>query len=446
MAYTALKRLLFLWCILFVGVAWVKAIAKPGVQSADAKDSFIQKDGQDNTGVKADPAHLEKRGKTSDEKAASFEAWKRVFAKEAKSAGVTPAFVDFIVPRMALLPEVVRLDRNQPEFLADFWFYTDRALTPERIARGREMLKAHRATLDVLAQRYGVPAHYIVAFWGMETNYGTHKGHVDTLNALTTLAFDERRRTFFTRELITFLKIMDREQTLDFKGSWAGAFGHFQFMPTTYMAYAVDGNGDGRIDVIHQLEDAFASAAHYLKTMRWQEHVRWGREVVFQKKADWEKIDLTATYSVAKWEQLGLVPADGSRWAEEDKDILAELRLPMGTKGPAFLTYANFKTIMRWNRSELYAFAIGLLADRISGQADRLYTPRVHQPFSVERVRLIQRYLTEQGYYRGEADGRAGPLTRAAVRAYQRDHSLPPDGHLDEVLLNRLETKNHDNH
>ena len=372
----------------------------------------------------------------------AFVQWKNDFAVLAKKEGVTPAFVDFIITRMELLPSVVRSDRNQPEFLTGFWEYTDRAVSFERIKKGREMLYRHAKQLNDVALKYDVPAHYLVAFWGLETNYGTHKGNVSTLNALTTLAFDQRRRNFFTRELITFLKIMDREKTLDFKGSWAGAFGHFQFMPTTYMAYAVDGNNDGSVDVVHDLDDAFVSAANYLKTMRWQKNIRWGREVVLQKKLDWTQFDYDTEQPLHVWEKLGVVPADGTQWKAEDKEISAVLRMPAGIDGPLFLTYDNFKTIMRWNKSELYALAVGLLADRISDQSDRIYKTRVHHPLSYANVKQIQSRLRELGYYTGEIDGRPGAGTRTAVKAYQKDNGLPQDGFMDEKLLNKIKGYN----
>lgn len=379
---------------------------------------------------------------SNDAPSKAFIQWKNDFAVLAKKEGITPTFVDFILTRMELIPSVVRSDRNQPEFLTGFWEYMDRAVSSERIKKGYEMLHRHAKQLNDVALKYDVPAHYLVAFWGLETNYGKYKGNISTLNALTTLAFDQRRRNFFTQELITFLKIMDREKTLDFKGSWAGAFGHFQFMPTTYMAYAVDGNNDGSVDVVHDLEDAFASAGHYLKTMHWQKNIRWGREVVFQKKLDWSQLDYDTEQPIHAWEKLGVMPADGTLWKAEDKEISAVLRMPAGIDGPLFLTYDNFKTIMRWNKSELYALAVGLLADRISGQSDRIYKHRVQRPFSYKNVKQIQYHLRELGYYTGEIDGRPGVGTRTAIKAYQKDNGLPQDGFMDEKLLNKIKGYN----
>ncbi|MGN1062724.1 MAG: lytic transglycosylase domain-containing protein, partial [Alphaproteobacteria bacterium] len=220
----------------------------------------------------------------------AFETWKHQLAAQAVSAGVNQDFMEKLLPHIQLLPEVVEADRKQPEFQLTFWDYTDRALSPKRIETGRKMMTEHADLLARVEEKYGVPAKYIVAFWGLETAYGTYQGNIDTLNALATMAFDERRRSFFTKELITFLKILQQEKLPRVKGSWAGAFGNFQFMPSTFAAYAVDGDCDGRRDIVNSLPDAIESAAHYLSEMGWNKNVKWGREVILPLPPDWMKI------------------------------------------------------------------------------------------------------------------------------------------------------------
>lgn len=369
---------------------------------------------------------------------ADFERWKKDFEKQAIAEGVDPVFLKEVLPQMKLLDHVVASDKKQSEFRLTFWDYTNRTLSQARIQKGKEMMQEHAQLLAKTEQKYGVPAKYIVAFWGMETNYGRYKGNIEILDALTTLAYDQRRRAFFTRELIVFLKIMQQEEAFGIHGSWAGAFGNFQFMPTTFMAYAVDGDGDGKRDIVNSLPDAFASAANYLSHMGWDQNVRWGREVKLTKPLDWDVVYSNVPKTVKDWSKMGVIPADGSKWDQSSQTIVGELTMPMGVDGPIFLTYSNFKIIMRWNRSQLYALSVGLLADGIEGDSVRIYAPRKNLPFSLEQSKEIQEILTEKGYYKGEIDGTLGRGTRQAVRAYQKANGLPQDGYATEELLNKM--------
>jgi membrane-bound lytic murein transglycosylase B len=373
----------------------------------------------------------------AEETLSDFEIWKVEFKEKALNENVNAEFLEFILPQMELIPSVVESDKKQPEFISNFWTYTDNALSEARVKRALAMLEKHEKLLNGISKKYGVPKHYIVAFWALETNCGSFMGRTKTLNALTTLAYDKRRRTFFTRELITFLKIMDEQQSLDYSGSWAGAFGHFQFMPTTFYAYAVDGDGDGKINVIDNLADAFASAANYLKTMGWDEKTRWGREVKLTKKFDPKKID-GKEKTIKEWNDLGVIPVDNSKWRAGDMDVRANLIFPMGVKGPAFMVYKNFKVIMRWNRSQLYALSVGLLADRLSLKSKKIHTKRNHETITMDQIKEIQTKLTELGYYDEEADGMVGSKTREALRQYQVDNELPPDAFLSNKLYNKI--------
>lgn len=369
---------------------------------------------------------------------AGFEAWKQGFRAEALQAGIEPAFLDGVLPQMTLLPQVVASDRKQPEFISTFWDYTARALSPHRIQQGREMMRIYARELAQIEKKYGVQAHYIVAFWGMETNYGSHKGSTDTLQALTTLAYDTRRRAFFTRELIAFLKMMQQEGETGVKGSWAGAFGHFQFMPTTFQAYAADGDGDGKKDIVRSLPDAFSSAGNYLAKMGWDKTTKWGREVRLTRELDWELAHSARALTVREWAAQGVFPAYRDSWPEQAWETKAQLVMPMGVAGPVFLTYPNFKIIMRWNRSELYALAIGLLADKLSGQDLRLRAVPTGETLTPADIRKIQTALKEKGYYEGGVDGQFGSGTRAALRAYQKDNGFSQDGYATQEIINKL--------
>lgn len=367
-----------------------------------------------------------------------FNAWKKDFEKQALAEGVDPDFLKQILPEIKELPHIVASDKKQPEFRFTFWNYTDRAISERRISKGKEMMETHKEVLARAEAKYGVRAQYIVAFWGLETSYGSYKGNIEIMNALATMAYEGRRRTFFTKELIAFLKIMQMEELYGIKGSWAGAFGNFQFMPTTFVAYAVDADGDGKRDVVGSIPDAVESAANYLAQMGWNKDVRWGREVKLTKPLNWDIVHDDTKKTVEQWAKMGVEPADGTRWNSDDFNVMAELTLPMGIDGPVFLTYQNYKIIMRWNRSQLYALSIGLLADKLDGKPGKIYAPRDNTPFSFEEGKEIQELLTKKGYYTGEIDGQLGSGTRTAIRAYQRDNKLPQDGYATTKLLNKM--------
>lgn len=371
-------------------------------------------------------------------RAESFDEWKKTFEKQAVEQGINPDFLKEVLPKMRLLHSVVQADRKQPEFHATFWDYLDKRLTPKRIEQGQKNYQIYEAVLNKAASKYGVPPHYILAFWGLETNFGAYMGNVDTLSALATLAYDKRRRTFFTKQLITFIQIMQENQLTDVQGSWAGAFGNFQFMPSTFSAYAVDGDHDGRIDLIHSVPDAIESAAHYLSAVGWQKGQRWGREIQIPTNVDWQKIHPEKPMPLKKWAELGILPADGSSWDIDAMEMPAELIMPMGVQGPVFLVYPNFRVIMKWNRSILYALSVGILADRIAGYENRFYAPRVNKHFSYEQAKQLQRKLFEKNFYDGPIDGDLGKKTRRAIADYQRNNKLPIDGYATEELLNKL--------
>jgi len=358
---------------------------------------------------------------------------------KARHQNLSPRAVS-AVAAMEQQQKVLELDGKQPEFVQTFGNYLDARVSADRIRRGRELYARHRAFLDQLTARYGVPGQYLVAFWGLETNYGGYLGNMPTLDSLATLACDPRRAEFFASEFLTALRVMDREslEPAQMRGSWAGAMGHTQFMPSNYLRYAVDGDGDGRIDLFGSEKDALASGANFLQQLGWQEGFRWGREVILPQGFDYGLSGRGNARSVADWGALGVRGADGS--ALPAADVTGSILVPAGHRGPAFLIYDNFSVIMRWNRSESYALSVGLLADRIAGGGGLRQPPPADQKaLSRGEVEGLQLALNQRGYDAGEPDGVLGPATRDAVRAYQRDAGLISDGFPDQGLLQRLQ-------
>lgn len=343
------------------------------------------------------------------------------------------------VTSMEQQQRVLELDQRQPEFVQTFGQYLAARLSDARIRQGRELYARHRAFLDQLAARYGVQGQYLVAFWGLETNYGSYLGNMPTLDSLATLACDPRRGGYFAGEFLTALRVMDREslEPAQMRGSWAGAMGHTQFMPSNYLRYAVDGDGDGRIDLWGSERDALASGANFLRHLGWQQGVRWGREVSLPQGFDYDLTGRGNTRSVRDWGALGVRGADGGPLPAAD--IEGSILVPAGHRGPAFLVYENFAVIMQWNRSESYALSVGLLADRIAGDGPLRHPPPAdQQALSRAEVEGLQLALNQRGYDAGEADGVFGPATRGAVRAFQSDAGLISDGYPDRSVLDAL--------
>lgn len=353
--------------------------------------------------------------------------------------GVSKSIVDEVIPTLKLQQQVLKLDREQPEFVQTFSQYLATRITPARIERGRELYARHEEFLDALTRRYGVPGRYLVAFWGLETNYGSYLGGVPTLDALATLACDERRAAFFGKEFISALQLMQRESLSpeQMYGSWAGAVGHTQFMPSSYLKYAVDGDGDGRINLWQSERDALASGASFLQQLGWEFGLRWGREVLLPDDFSYQQAGTNAMLSLQEWSELGVRRADGK--ALPTTDIEGAILVPAGHTGPAFMVYANFFVIMQWNRSESYAISVGHLADRIKGGDNLLRPPPPGQrSLSLQQTAEMQRALNTAGYDAGVADGIFGPASRAALRAFQHATGLVADGYPDQNSLARL--------
>ena len=349
----------------------------------------------------------------------------------ARERGLAPWIVDELIPSLKQQKRVVELDRSQPEFIRTFAQYLGARVTETRVARGRTLYEQERDFLAQLTREYGIPGHYLVAFWGLETNFGSYLGNTPTLDSLATLACDQRRSEFFTSELLTALELVQRDglEPAQMKGSWAGAMGHTQFMPSTYERAAVDGDGDGRIDLWGSPRDALASGANFLSQLGWQRELRWGREVTLPPKLDWSQVGLNSKLPLRNWVGLGLKRADGASLPASD--IQASLLVPAGHSGPAFLVYENFRVIMGWNRSEFYAISVGHLADRIAGGGRLQHPPPDQAPLTRQAIRDIQEQLQAQGVKVGSVDGILGPGTRRAISQFQASVGLVADGYPD---------------
>ena len=364
----------------------------------------------------------------------SFDEWYEEFRREAVESGVSAQTLDKAFFDLKLLPAVISSDRKQPEFRKDFQSYIDNAINGLRVRKAVKLLQTHKKIFDEISLKYGVPAPYLAAFWGMETNFGTSLGRFSILNALATLAYDTRRPAFFRSELLKAVRMVQKGlPPSKMNGSWAGAMGNFQFMPSTYLEYGVDYDNDGCVDLWNSLPDALASAANYLSSIGWDDKLPWGREVFLPKKFDWTLIEQKRT--LREWKKEGVVFPSQTSWDEPDTTP-AELFLPAGIQGPAFLVYSNFRVTMQWNNSVLYAIAVGHLADRIQGKPEFIKKYREKQSsFSLEDATEVQKTLAELKLYDGEIDGVLGRRSREAIRRFQLMYDLPGDGYANPSLL-----------
>jgi membrane-bound lytic murein transglycosylase B len=368
-----------------------------------------------------------------------FARWLADLRLEARGQGISQATLDRALGSVKPIARVIELDRRQPEFTQTFWSYLDRAVSDQRVETGRRLLTKHAVLLQDVERRYGVQPRFLVAIWGLESDYGNVTGGFPVIGALVTLAHDERRSDFFRAELLQSLRIIDQGHISAERmtGSWAGAMGQVQFMPTTFAAYAVDGNGDGRRDIWHSLPDAFASAANFLRALSWQGDKTWGREVRLPGDFDWELNGLGQSKTLEEWQALGVRRVGGGDLPQVE--VSGSIVLPAGHTGPAFLVYQNYRSTLGWNRSHLYAIAVGHLADRIAGGGRFLSKRPVNdRPLSRVEIKEIQSRLTALGFDPGPVDGVMGSGSRAALKAYQRSVKQPPDGYPTARLLDEL--------
>ena len=369
-----------------------------------------------------------------------FDTWLAGLKQEAIRRGIRAETVETALAGVEPLPEVIQRDRSQREFTLTFTRYMRGAVTEGRVEKARELLEQNRALLEKVAAQYGVQPRFLVSFWGLESNFGQHTGGYSVVAALATLAHEGRRHDFFRAQLLDALQILDEGHisVAEMTGSWAGAMGQLQFIPSTFVNFAVDYDGDGHRDIWHSLPDIFASAANYLSQEGWKGDRTWGRQVRLPIKFDYSLASLGERKTLGEWAALGLRREDGGPLPQAD-GIEASLVLPAGQRGPAFLIYENFRTILVWNRSILYALSVGHLADRIDG-APALSAASLpdEEPLSLKSIEEMQALLNARGYEAGKPDGLVGPKTREALRAFQAAQGLPADGYPTKEVIDLL--------
>ena len=369
--------------------------------------------------------------------AQQFAQWFADFSVTARAAGITEQTLHQAFDTVRLVPHVITSDQAQPEFTRTVWAYLDTAVSPQRITRGQAQLRNLPSDVDKVPSRYGVPLEIIAAIWGMESNYGGFTGNIPTIDALATLGFEGRREAWARGQLLAALKILQNGDIAraDMIGSWAGAMGQTQFLPSNYLAYAVDADGDGRRDIWGSLPDVIASTANFLARSGWQRGQPWGVEVRLPLNFDYARSDVQQT--AALWAAEGVQTMNGTALPTlTDSSIL----LPAGARGPAFLIGTNFRTLLRYNNSTSYALGVSLLAQRLGGGAAvQTPWPRDLQALSRTQIQTLQTTLNSRGFDSGTPDGIMGPATRSGLRDYQRSVGLPADGYPNVELLQRLQ-------
>ena len=371
--------------------------------------------------------------------AANFDRCIEGYWPDAARRGITRANFERFTAGLTPDLRIMDLLDAQPEFTKAVWDYLDLLVTDARLQRGREIVAQYRPIFDAVEKTYGVDRYVIAAIWGVESNYSTMGGDRSVVRSTATLACIGRRQSYFKDEFLTALEILNRgdlrpEQMV---GSWAGAFGPTQFMPTAFKRYAVDGDGDGRRDVVDNVSDLIASTANNLKKDGWQAGQSWGYEVEVPQGFNYMYADRGRVMTVAQWEQLGIRRAGGKPFPRTGDQ--AYLLAPAGAQGPGFLMLQNFRVILRYNPAEAYALAIGHFADRLRGGAPFIQAwPRDERVLSRDERLELQQLLAKRGFYPFEPDGQFGAKTRDALRNFQLSIGLPADGFASAAVLERL--------
>jgi peptidoglycan lytic transglycosylase B len=375
-----------------------------------------------------------------DKTQAAFRHWVKEFRTRALSQGISAATFDRAFRGVALNARVIRSDRKQAEFTRQIWDYLDSATSEKRVNNGRAKMRQERRILAQLERRYQVDASAILAIWGLESAYGAQMGDINVIEALATLAFDGRRSKFGEQQLLEALKIIQRGDITPDRmlGSWAGAMGHTQFIPTSYQAYAQDFKGDGRRDVWDPDNpvDALASTANYLRKFGWKLGHPWGVEVKLPPGFNFANTGTRVKKPVTSWRKLGVKTAAGRTLPDYGE---AAILAPAGARGPVFAIYKNFYVIKRYNNADAYALAVGHLGDKINGgEGFRAEWPRGDNALSFNQKIEMQQRLSAKGFDTQGTDGIVGPNTIAAIRSFQRSIGVVPDGYATTQLLKRL--------
>ncbi|HEY5380362.1 MAG TPA: lytic murein transglycosylase [Pseudolabrys sp.] len=369
----------------------------------------------------------------------SYERWLETFKKEAIAQGISPRVIAEATPSMTFDPGIIKRDHGQSVFSQTFLQFSDRMTGGGRIPNGQKKIKQHAVLFEKIERKYGVPAPVLVAFWGLESDFGADFGHYKILSAIATLAYDCRRSEFFRTQLFDALRIIERgdQRVEDMIGDWAGEFGGLQFTASDYLKNAVDFDGDGRRDLIHSIPDTMASGANFLNSLGWRRGEPWLQEVRVPDNLPWQEADLAITHPVSQWATWGVKASHG---ALASADLQASLILPMGRFGPAFLAYPNFKAFLGWNSAYVYSTTVAYYANRLTG------APVVNhdgaqraEVLSAQQVMELQRLLIKAGYQDvGEVDGKVGSGTRNAVKKAQLKVGLPADSWPTAELIARL--------
>ena len=386
------------------------------------------------SGISGGPAYADR----------GFDRWVQEFWPTARAAGISSATYRAAFVGLTPDPSINRKAARQPEFVTPIWEYLASAASERRIENGREKLIEWKGWLDRIEVKYGVSRYVVVAIWGMESSYGAvldnPKIVKNVIRSLATLAYaGGKRKKFGRRQLIAALKILERGDVTPRRmtGSWAGAMGHTQFIPTTYNAYAVDFDGDGRRNIWSSIPDALGSTAAYLKKSGWVSGKTWGYEVDLPRGFDYAHADRREKRTIEDWQHLGVQRVNGRAFPRPSDE--AYLLMPAGARGPAFLMLKNFRVIKRYNNADAYALGVGHLADRLMGGGPLVSRwPREEKPLTKSQVRELQALLNRLGYGTGGIDGKIGPKTLAAIRGYQRRRGDPADGYANTRLLNGL--------
>ncbi len=369
----------------------------------------------------------------------AFSEWLKGFRAEAAAEGISRKTLDAALTGLTPDPDILAAQNNQAEFVKPIWDYLDSAVSPARIRKGREQLRRYAEQFAAVEEKYGVDRHYLAAIWGMETSYGSFMGNKSVIRSLATLAYTGDRTRFGRSQLLAALQILDNGDidVANMEGSWAGAMGHTQFIPTTYLEYAVDFTGDGTRDIWRAISDALASTANFLKEKGWHSGETWGYEVVLPSGFDYGLADGRTQRTLDEWARLG-IERPGGRPFPRPSDP-ARLIVPAGANGPAFLMINNFYVIKRYNNATAYALGVGHLADRLMGFGPIQQSwPTDEQPLARSERKELQQLLADMGFLRGKIDGIIGPQTQAAVRDFQRSVDVTPDGFATKRLLEKM--------
>lgn len=375
-----------------------------------------------------------------DAQSRRFTAWKADFKARAIAKGYSASLVNSLIDPVRINPLALERDKTQPEFTKPIWNYVELATNKARLETGRSKLTENARTLQEVESRYRVSQHVLTAIWGLETSYGRIMGDHDVPSALATFAFEGRRTKFGEEQLFAVLDILQsravtRKQLI---GSWAGAMGNTQFIPTTFRDYAVDFDGDSRKDLWASKADALGSAAHYLSRSGWRYGEPTFAEVTLPANFDYALAN-GSSRNIADWNARGVKPINGQNWTQAALGLDTKLIIPAGAKGPAILTFKNFDVIKRYNNSTSYALGISMLAESLAGRPV-LQTPwpKSDKPVAFSDLKRMQKKLTSLGYNTQGADGIIGPNTRKAIQAWQVTNGLPADGYIEAGMFKKI--------